>query len=375
MLQPTRLPCACGSAPAIPPWHIILHMLYFTGKCCPQPLCVCVCGSLCPAPRGGHLDRFHRVLALSVTDISDLLQLLRELLERPYIRKCGVGIHEDMQAVWEFFNAIGHPFKPECVSSCALYGSPVPARLSSVAPNLESNRILPAVVCSGIVDFQKVCECKGGLQGYAVELLRYNIVKAQRDGAPWIWLPLNIKQTQYAVDDAWIALMIVWAMLTRYGWSRITPEQGRLSQRQQDIIEAAAQQLPQAKQATGQRCIGSMARQSDPPAPQVTVAEAEWPRTRRQPPASLRASTAACAAHVPSAPGAGQRRGPPSAHRLLAPAACAHPEPATPPGATAAPRVFAAGAGSAAGSLRPRLKSSRLVSKAFDDSARWNGSH
>lgn len=236
----------------------------------------------------------------------------------------------------------------------AVYGSPVPARMSSVAPNLESHRILPAVVCSGIVDFQKVCKCRGGLQGYAAELLRYNIVKARRDGALWIWLPLNIKQIQYAVDDAWIALMIVWAMLARYGWSRFTPEQGRLSQRQRDTIEAAAQQLP---------------------APQVTVAEAARPHTRRQPPASLRASTAACAAHVTSAPGAGQRRGPPSAPRLLAPAACAHPEPATPPGAAAAPRVFAAGAASAAGSLRPRLKSSRLVSKAFDDSHRRNGSH
>lgn len=50
----------------------------------------------------------------TMRDMSDLLQLLRELLSRPYIRKCGVAIEDDMKALGLFFESQGIPFKAEC---------------------------------------------------------------------------------------------------------------------------------------------------------------------------------------------------------------------------------------------------------------------
>lgn len=173
--------------------------------------------------------------------------------------------------------------------------------------------------------------CEAGLQAIAAEFLGFNIVKAQRPGMKWTSLPLHDPQIQYAADDAWLALRIMWAWLEGHRWRDITIEHGLRTKRQLKLAEGAAEQLPPRKRAAPQgigRAPPQVAAGPTLCAPRTTMEEASRTQILWQPAGRLCAEAAAGAARVVSAVGARLSRRRPAA---------THPQGAAGPGVADAP--------------------------------------
>lgn len=103
----------------------------------------------------------------------------------------------------------------------------------------------PEAVCSGLVDFHNLLGGRRSLQSYAEEYLRFGIVKSARPDSRWTHLPLRNNQLQYAADDAWVALMIIWAYMNAHLGIEIESQRLQPSKKEVLLADRDARRLPE----------------------------------------------------------------------------------------------------------------------------------